>query len=191
MTTDTYMVGRKKYQRPQGLLLADNPGSIQNGIIVPDGSELTNFIVLSDHNRKEISFSTERLETRKRTINGRMRSFHIADKLSISCSWDLLPSRAFDATPTFNTSGKSSQYQYTADGGAGGVDLLDWYENNTGSFWLYLSYDKHNNFDGDLSRLAEYSQVVEVFFASFDYSVQKRGGSNHDLWNVSLTLEEV
>lgn len=191
MTTSEYMVGRKKYARPQGLLFADNSGSIQDGIIVPDGSEFSNFIILSDHNRKEISFSTERLETRERTVNGRMRSYHIADKLSISCSWDFLPSRAFATEPNFNEDGKSSQYQYTADGGAGGVDLLDWYENNQGSFWVYLSYDKHNNFGGDLGRLGEYSQTVEVFFANFDYSVQRRGGSNHDLWNISLTLEEV
>lgn len=191
MTTDTYMIGRKKYARPQALLLADNPGSIQNGIIVPDGTEFTDFIVLSDHNRQDISIDTQRLETRERTINGRMRSFHIADKLSITCGWDLLPSRAFANAPTFNTSGKTSQYAYTADGGAGGVDLLDWYENNKGSFWLYLSYDKYNNLNNERNRLSEYSQVVEVFFAGFDYSVQQRGLDSHDFWNISMTLEEV
>lgn len=194
MTTEAYMVGRKKYARPQGLLLADNPGKIENSKRIPDGQEFSGFIVLSDDNREEIAFSTERIERRERTINGRMRSFHIADKLSITCSWNNLPSRAFGVTPTFDANGKTPNYgdqQYTTDGGAGGVDLLDWYENNQGSFWLYLSYDKYNNFDGDRNRLAEYSQVVEVFFASFDYSVQKRGGSNYDFWNVRFTLEEV
>lgn len=194
MATETYMVGRKQYARPQAILLADNSGSIDNGKRVPDGSEFTNFIVLSDDNREEMSFATERIERRERTVNGRMRSFHIADKLSITCSWSNLPSRSFGVVPSFDSTGKTPNYgnqQYTTDGGAGGVDLLDWYENNQGSFWAYFSYDKYTNFDGDRNRLAEYSEVVEVFFASFDYSVQKRGGSNYDFWNVRLTLEEV
>jgi hypothetical protein len=83
---------------------------------------------------------------------------------------------------------------YTTDGGAGGVELLDWYQKNTGSFWVYLSYDKYSNFgksDAAYGNLGKYSQVVEVFFSSFDYSVVKRGGTNHDFWNVSVTLEEV
>ena len=33
-----------------------------------------------------------------------------------------------------------------------------------------------------------YSQQVEVFIDSFNYSIEKRG--NYDFWNVSLTLEE-
>lgn len=87
--------------------------------------------------------------------------------------------------------------QYTTDGGAGGVELLDWYENNKGSFWVYLSYDKYNQFGSvrsgsiDLLTLPKYNQVIEMFFADFSYSVVKRGGSNHDFWNISFTLEEV
>ena len=53
------------------------------------------FLILSDHNRGELQFSPIRIEQRQRTVNGRMRSYHIAAKLTISTSWDMLPSRSF------------------------------------------------------------------------------------------------
>ena len=59
---------------------------------------------------------------------------------------------------------------------------------------MFLAYDKYTNFGSDDSaygHLAQYNQIVEVFFSKFDYSVQKRGNSNMDLWNVSVSLEEV
>jgi hypothetical protein len=139
-------------------------------------------------------------------INGRMRSYHIADKISISVSWDMLPSRSFRTSPDFNTTsgepGINAQFgspsaidsQFTTDGGAGGLDILNWYENNQGSFWVYLAYDKRNNFPNDVNsylKLQQYNEIVEVFFSDFNYSVVKRGGTNYDFWNISLTLEEV
>jgi hypothetical protein len=467
MTTVPYMQGRKKYQRPQGLLFANNSGTIVTSggqsFYLPLGNEVgqdeytgegNEFMLLTDDNRGSIDFSSTRIEKRERTINGRMRSYHVADKLKISVSWDLIPSRAFSQNPNFDSdTGKTSlrskplrtgyldpqrtvtltyssdekyvnvggleytypdkvvtmpdklvylpgdivwadeertiairipgqiywddqlvvkareqegsifweeqakeeltvlpgniyfdeqvntklvavekqvywadetkttkvvipasvelaqvtetvrvkepdqvvlaeqeslervkepstviisgeieqvrvvepdeiivqevtvqvrqrenenpyvlqpgdtvvvegktitlpqtkQYvartatltdtftgtrattqksqQYTTDGGAGGVEILDWYERYTGSFWVYLSYDKYNNFDvlysnGELdfdsryNNIGKYNQVIEMFFADFSYSVQKRGGTDHDLWNISLTLEE-
>jgi len=201
MADATYMGGRQKYARPQGILFADNPGTIlENGKRVPDGYEIGSeqssgetFIILSDHNRGPIEVKVTRIEKRERMVNGRMRSYHIADKLAITLSWSMIPSRSFSLSPEFDETG-TKQYgdQYTADGGAGGSELLNWYENNTGSFWVYLAYDKPQNFSSNkYARLSEYNQVVEMFFSDFSYSVQKRGGSNHDLWNVSLTLEEV
>jgi hypothetical protein len=81
---------------------------------------------------------------------------------------------------------------YTADGGAGGVELLNWYENHTGSFWVFLSYDRYDNFasaETKYNNLSIYSDVIEVFFSDFSYSVEKRGQS-FDFWNISLSLEE-
>lgn len=201
MADATYMGGRQKYARPQAILFADNPGTIlENGKRVPDGYEIGSeqssgetFIILSDHNRGPIEVKVTRIEKRERMVNGRMRSYHIADKLAITLSWSMIPSRSFSLSPEFDETG-TKQYgdQYTADGGAGGSELLNWYENNTGSFWVYLAYDKPQNFSSNkYARLSEYNQVIEMFFSDFSYSVQKRGGSNHDLWNVSLTLEEV
>lgn len=166
------------------------------------------FIILSDHNRAAIDFKVDRIEKRERMINGRMRSYHIADKMTISTSWDNLPSRAFSNDPNFNSAGVATTAgrtnvvngvsytldaaMYTVDGGAGGVDLLDWYERNTGSFWVFLAYDKNDNFTtNQYSHLSEYNEVIEMFISSFDYTVQKRGGSNFDFWNISVSLEEV
>lgn len=199
MTNSSYMGGRKKYTRPQAMLFADNSGTLgDNGEYIPTGDEFSEFIILSDHNRGAIDFDIDRIERRERMINGRMRSYHIADKLKIKTSWTMLPSRSFLNGPDFDSSGNPSETivnnreQYTVDGGAGGVELLDWYESNPGSFWVYLSYDKNTNFESDqYGRLAQYNEIVEVFFSDFTYSVVKRGGSNHDFWDISFSLEEV
>jgi hypothetical protein len=214
MATNSYMLGRKKYQRPQAMLWADNPGTLSNGFYIPNGFEVNadvelneetkdsfnQFMILSDDNRSPIDFKPNRIENRKRTINGRMRSYHIADKLEVSTSWDMLPSRSYATNPSFNTeNGKSPNYnnrslEYTTDGGAGGVDLLDWYETHQGPFWVYLAYDKYNNFadtSDKFSHLQKYNQVLEMYISDFSYSVQKRGGTNYDFWNISVSLEEV
>jgi hypothetical protein len=94
MATLEYMSGRKRYQRPQALLFANNPGTVIDGFYVPNGlevsqettaeasaSDLNQFIILSDDNRGELGFNVNRIENRKRMVNGRMRSYHIADKL--------------------------------------------------------------------------------------------------------------
>jgi hypothetical protein len=206
MATGQYMEGRRKYARPQGVLFSKNSGTIaENGKYVPDGFEFgslnvfdtdAEFIILSDDTRGPIEFKTTRIENRKRMINGRMRSYHIADKLNINISWTMLPSRSYFGKPNFDTStGYSDKTEScTSDGGAGGVEILRWYENNQGSFWVFLSYDKYSNFDGTedrYSHLAEYSQVVEVYISNFEYSVQKRGANTDDFWNISISLEEV
>jgi hypothetical protein len=218
MTTSAYMAGRKKYSRPQALLLSDTPGTLtEDGYYIPVGYELGSngdviaaspaeagqFLILSDHNRAPIAFKPVRIEKRERMVNGRMRSYHIADKLQISTSWETLPSRGYAASPEFDENGISvlrtkstttngMSQMYTTDGGAGGIELLDWYENHKGSFWLFLSYDRYDNFTGDAkySQLNKYSDVIEVFFSDFSYSVEKRG-HGHDFWNVSISLEEV
>jgi hypothetical protein len=221
------MSGRKKYQRPQAMLWADNSGTLVSAptptdpnykIYVPNGLEIgqdpgsetdqsvyDQFLILSDDNRAPIDFSPTRIETRERMINGRMRSYHVADKLVLSTSWEMLPSRSFFTVPDFNpTTGISPQtgfglpsgpdLQYTTDGGAGGVELLDWYENHQGPFWVYLAYDKYSNFGKDSAaygHLAQYNQLIQMYFSDFSYNVVKRGGSNFDFWNINVTLEEV
>jgi len=128
-------------------------------------------------------------------INGRMRSYHVADKKALSVSWQSLPSRAFNKDPLFNSSGvetASDLLEYTVDGGAGGVELLDWYENHTGTFYVFLSYDyaydKANA--SPYGQLKQYNEVLEMYIADFQYSVQKRGQTNHDLWDITISLEQ-
>lgn len=215
MATAGYLTGRRRYQRPQALLWSENPGTLTNGIYVPTGYEIgatvpggtdsdliDQFMILSDHNRGELQFTPIRIEQRQRTINGRMRSYHIADKLNMSVSWTNLPSRSYSQDPAFNSAGtsvyKNSTGEFTSDGGAGAVDLLGWYENHSGPFWMYLAYDKYINFpvsgeitDASYNHLAQYNQIMQVYISDFNYSIVKRGGTNHDLWNISVTLEEV
>jgi hypothetical protein len=218
MATNAYMAGRKKYQRPQGILFADNEGIKVDGFHIPEGDEIGSlgasvdgygeFIILSDNNRSPIDFKTVRIEKRERMINGRMRSYHTADKKILTVSWDMLPSRALDTYAGFDADGnpnllktetRTNPLEFTTDGGAGGVELLDWYNNHSGSFWVYLAYDKYTNFkdvyetnteDERFNNTNKYNEVIEMFFSDFNYSVQKRSGLNFDFWNVSLTLEE-
>jgi hypothetical protein len=230
MSTSAYMLGRKKYARPQGMLWSENAGTLVQHTIpgdppktvdmyVPIGYEINSdtgsetdtslwnqFLILSDNGRSPIDFKPTRIEIRERMINGRMRSYHVADKMQITVSWDNLPSRAFWENPNFNSNGLPSNLddrsmglgkypdtQYTTDGGAGGVELLDWYNNHQGSFWVFLAYDNYANFGKDnnaYGHMGQYNEIMEVFFANFSYTVTKRGNSTHDLWNVSITLEE-
>lgn len=215
MVDASYMLGRKKYSRPQALLFSNNSGTLvthDDGekYFVPQGyeirsnvaaadSEINQFMVLSDHNRSDIDFKINRIEKRDRMINGNLRSYHVADKLQLSLSYDMLPSRAYASKANFDIElgysplAKTSN-EFTVDGGAGGVELLEWYENHAGSFWVYLSYDKYTSFgvnDPDnYQQLKKYSQIVEMQFSDFSYSVVKRG-NNFDMWNISFTLEEV
>ena len=213
MSTSDYMIGRKKYQRPQAMLWSNNSGTLVDGLYVTNGLEIgqdpgsetdeslfNQFLILSDDNRSPIDFTPIRIEKRERMINGRMRSYHIADKLQLGVSWEMLPSRSYYTVPEFNATTGISPYsgdnntEYTTDGGAGGVELLDWYENHQGPFWVYLSYDKYSNFGKDsnaYAHLSQYSQLMQMYFADFNYSVVRRGGSNFDFWNISVTLEEV
>lgn len=185
MTTGTYLTGRFKWARPQGLIFANEPGVLSEGLYVPQGTEREDFIILSDHNRSPFDFSFERIEDRRRMLNGTMRSFFVADKLNLSVSWDDLPSRSADATPTWDAQGRPTQLMHTVDGGADGAMLLRWYEEHPGPFWVFMSYDK------DGGGLRRYQDVVHMYFSSFSHSVVKRGGSTYDFWNVSLGLEEV
>jgi len=222
MATNGYLSNRKANNRPQGMLWSENPGRLDNGFYVPDGLEVgqnlegisntelvDQFLILSDDNREPLNFSINRIEKRERTINGRMRSYHIADKLSLSTSWNVLPSRGFFYKPNFEQDGTSEytglfgkpgsqqDIQFTSDGGAGGVEMLKWYQDHTGPFWVFLAYDRYDNFDNGTDsqekyfKLQQYNQVIEMYITDFSYTVEKRGGSNHDLWNISVTLEEV
>jgi hypothetical protein len=208
VATSAYMTNRIKFQRPQAMLFSDNPGTLSSGTYIPNGDEGLDFIILSDHNRQSLSVSKLRIENRTRMINGNLRSYHTADKLNLQVSWNRLPSRAYSSQPTYSngeldqdlvlTSSSASLLgfnpeEHTVDGGAGGADLLEWYENHVGPFWVFLSYDKFG--EGNLNR---YTQVVQMYFSDFSYDVEKRGqawGSGtsvgYDMWNLSLSLEEV
>ena len=200
MATQAYLTGRKKYSRPQAMLWSENYGTLQNGFYVPSGYEIgandagvpdaqhNNFLILSDHNRTDLSFSTQRIQNRQRMINGSMRSYHVADKIEISTSWNNLPSKSYSNNPSFDSSGNSdydgTTDEYTVDGGAGGLELLDWYDTHSDPFWVFLAYDRYDD-------RTKYTQIVQMYIKDFSYNVIKRSALGFDLWNVSVSLEEV
>jgi hypothetical protein len=202
MANSSYMAGRKNYARPQALLFSENPGTIVDGKFVPDGNEVSthnsvgeDFIILSDHNRGSLDFGFQRIENRQRTVNGRMRSYWIADKRVLNVSWTMLPSRSFSREPNFDSSTGipvGTGTEYTVDGGAGGAELLDWYENHNGTFYVFVAYDKLdvNNGDEQYAKLGQYAEVLEMYITDFSWNVEKRGGTNYDMWDVSISLEE-
>ena len=211
MASSSYRNGRWNLnslpKRPQAIAWSKTYGTKDTHIsisgattLVPTGVEYEDFIILSDDNRQPIQYSCERIENRKRTINAKMRSYHVADKLRISLNWEMLPSRAFNKNPEFSAStGKptaANLTQYTSDGGAGAEEMRNWYNNNPGSFWVMIAADRYSNMldendDPQFNRLGEYNELVEVYFASFDLTVVKRGRNTYDFCNVSVTLEEV
>ena len=202
-----YATGRKRYARPQGVAFAETYDVSESGIIVPTGYEYNSeavdanetFIILSDHNRGPIDASYKRIETRQRMVNGRMRSYHIADKKTLRVSWDNLPSRSYSSSPEFvTTTGLptvGSRTEYTADGGAGGADIKRWYDEHVGSFYVLLAYDNYADLEdyqelSKYNRLSQYTEVLEMYISDFSYNILKRGATNHDLWSVSISLEE-
>lgn len=138
------------------------------------GSE---YLYISDNNRSELSVSFERIEYKQRMINGTMRSYHVADKKNFSTSWEKLPSRKTQVT------------EYSASSNfAGGQEMLKWYEDHTGDFWMLLVYDVDSTVStGDIKKNVE---KVNVFFSDFSYNVVDRG-FDLDLWNINLSLVEV
>lgn len=187
MASAAYLEGRRYYSKPQAIIWTDAYVS-SSGFYIPDGYEFSDFLILSDHNRGPIQVGQERIENRKRMINGTMRSYVVATKRRYSLSWDMLPSRAFDDIPTINSSGSvtAGGTMHTADGGAGGWDLKNWYDIRTGPFYMLLSYDNTTDKYGDYSG---YIDAVHVYFANFEHTVVKRGIT--DFWNISVELEEV
>jgi len=200
MANSAYLTGRRRYGLPQAMLWSENSGTLVDGYYYPDGYEVgadltgvpdnekNTFLILSDHNRSELSFAQERIQQRQRMINGNMRAYNIADKINLSTSWQMLPSKSYANNPSFDESGATdfnrTTSEFTVDGGAGGLEILDWYDSHQGPFWVYLAYDRY-----DLN--TKYNQIIQMYFKDFSYSIVKRGKSTHDFWNINLTLEEV
>lgn len=137
----------------------------------------TNYLYISDNNRSELAVSFERIEYKQRMINGTMRSYHVADKKNFSTSWEKLPSRKTQVT------------EYSASSSfSGGQEMLKWYEDHTGDFWMLLIYDHASSMQS--TGIRNNVEKVNVFFENFSYNVVERG-FDLDLWNIDLSLVEV
>lgn len=137
------------------------------------------FLYLTDDNRSELSVSLERIEYKKRMINGRMRSYHVADKKTFSVNWKNLPSNKNELSEV--------RFSGLTVGWASCQQMLEWHKNHTDSFYLTLVYDTPELSEVPLKyRLEKYN----VFFDEFSYTVKKRG-TTHDLWDITMSLVEV
>lgn len=145
------------------------------------GTADTNFIYLTDDARSPLNVSIERIEYKKRMINGRMRTYHVADKKSFAVSWKDLPS-AREAISEPLRGG-------TTTGWASSQEMLTWYKNHTDSFYLTLVYDTPSP-AAAAAPLKYTLEYYNVFFEEFSYTVNKRGPT-HDLWDISMSLVEV
>ena len=165
---NNYSSERSAWGRPQLMVwskeagVVGQPDGIANssgdlvGNTYPLGIEGQDFIITSDHNRSSLSVDQLRLENRMRMVGGNMRSYYTGQKVTLNCSWNLLPSRAYQRNVNLNAKNKIDSFgnikkeiyqeeptsfpfsqapydayppnsEYTADGGAGGADLLQWY----------------------------------------------------------------
>jgi hypothetical protein len=165
----------QKYLRPSLIVWSDSEPL--NGADPSKWDLGENYLYISDNNRAELSVSFERIEYKQRMINGTMRSYHVADKKNFSTSWEKLPSRKTEVT------------EYSASSNfAGGQEMLKWYEEHTGDFWMLLVYDVDSTVaTTDIKKNVE---KVNVFFGDFSYNVTDRGQTT-DLWNINLSLVEV
>lgn len=152
------------------------PGGLPIGSLIYFNSTLK----LSEHNRQPISITPNRIEKTTRMTNGTLRKFYVDDKMTINMSWSMLPS--------YST--------FTIDGGYGALDLKSFYEGTATKASGALS--GQNTFDvtvryGSGSTTETYTMI----FTSCSFEVIKRNAkiatsdTPQELWNVSLSMEEV
>lgn len=150
-----------------------------NPIMTWNGNKIT------DHGREPLSVSSERFGTDQRMHNGSLRRFNVAKKRTWTITWNMIPS------VNGVTDGIS-----TADGGYSGSQIEAFYEANDSSFRMVLrngsAIDQATPI-GASTAGTPYEDAdfegVDVMITAFSKEVVKRGIV--DLWNMSVTLEEV
>jgi len=121
---------------------------------------------ITDHNRTPIEISFDRIERKSRMVDGTMRKYVVAVKRTFTTSWENVPSKR-------NIAGALT----TVDNGWSGSEIESFHNTNTGAFNVKF-------LDG-----AGNSEIVACMISDFSKTVAKRGVT--DLWNMSITLEEV
>ena len=116
----------------------------------------------TEHSRSELNVDYERIGSSDRMANGRMRTYHVADKRTWSVSWNMVPAPSSE----------------TVDEKAGGAEMEEFYLNTKGEFLLRI---KHADSGLDIE--------VPVVFTSFDKTHVRRGIV--DFWDVSASIGEV
>ena len=107
-----------------------------------------------------------------------MRKYYIADKETISVSWNMIPSFS----------------SYTVDGKISALDMKEFYDGGeakaSGAKSGRSSFDVTIKYGGT-------TKTMEMIFTSFALEIAKRnvkqatGDTPQEFWNLSITLEEV
>lgn len=159
---------------------ATAPGNIydattatNNGLQLSSKTSATTYRRMSEHNRAPLSFNIERIEQMQRMADGTARKYFVADKISLSASWEMLPSFRNE----------------TVDGGWGAEDLKNFYESPAGRGFFNIKLNP-TVFDPLLVKegLLSNDYTYNVMFSSCDFTVVKRG--LQPFWSVNISLEQ-
>lgn len=154
---------------------------LQSGLHVSlDGSA---WYKLTDHNRGEISVSSEIIENQQRMANGKMRKYVVANKAIISTSWDYVPSKTSECV----------------DGNYGGAWLESFYKANVG-VPIYLRVIS-SELDPDpttgsipsdinFKTASTGSKIYQVFITNFDKNIIHRTKVS-DYLNMNIEFTEI
>lgn len=130
-----------------------------------------NGVTLTEHNRSPLNVDFELIESSKRTVSGRLRSYVVAKKHNLSVSWENLPSLT----------------SKTVDGYGGGEAIRALFTDN-------------NEVNVKVWTDAEAAKAVSTATLDFqgrvksvNYNIVKRNieGQFYDFWNIDLSIEEL
>jgi hypothetical protein len=133
-----------------------------------------NWQKLTDHNRDPIDISTEVIETQARMANGRMKKYVVAQKNTISVSWNYVPSKTSE----------------TADLNHGAAWIESFYRSNVGSPIYLKVVASELNSSGNFVTAKTGSEVYTVFMNSFSKTIVNRTRIS-DYVNMSIDFTEV
>ena len=145
-----------------------------------DGST---WVKISDHGRSPLAIDVERIETKTRMADGTLRRYTVAKKRTFSTSWDNFPSVVTS---------------FLANGDHAGNWMEEFYNRTDGAFKMRLRAGSDENValataltrTGGDPLQSDNEREFTVMITEWSKEVIKRG-KGFDLWNISLTLEEV
>lgn len=134
----------------------------------------SNWQKLTDHNRDPIDISTEIIETQARMANGKMRKYIVAQKKTISVSWNYVPSKTSE----------------TVDENYSAAWLESFYKSNVGSPIYLKVVASELDSSGNFVTAQTGSEVYTVFMEKFSKSIINRTKVS-DYVSMSIDFTEV
>lgn len=200
-TQNTIMVWRPK--------LPGDTGNVGDGHPYEDGWKV------SDHGRAALDISDNPILTDSRTANGTLRRHYIRSPKKFGLSWENLPGKnglyepggtylvpdpenpgEFLTVTNNNYQGHTfvnSSGMHTADGGMCVEEMAMFWRQNRGSFLMGMRRGSASGKPWPDVTTIPYDDddfyITNVMITEFSINLNKRG--INDLYNVSITLEEV